>query len=300
MELRPLRTLVAIAEHGSFAAAALSLGLTQSAISLQMKALEESLGRRLFERKHRPPKLTEQGRLLVAEARQILSLYDRIFATDESLLAGDLVLGAVPTALGSIMPPALAGLRAQHPQLSIRVTSGLSEELATQLRSRELDAALASAPQHLAEGLRARTIRRDPLAVIAPLEMAGNRDRDLLERHPFIQFSRRAWAGEDIDRALRERNIQVKRAMEIDSLEAIFEMVRHHLGVSIVPLPFGRRPQAEGLRALPFGRPPLTRALVLLERSDSPKAALIGALASALTGVDRGDANFLKFTSSYT
>ncbi len=294
MELRPLRTLVSIADQGSFAAAADSLGLTQSAISLQIKGLEDSLGRRLFDRSHRPPQLTELGQQLVVEARQILSLYDRIFENDSGILTGDLVLGAVPTALGSIMPPALAALRAQHPQLSIRVISGLSEELATQLRAGSLDASLASEPQHLAEGLRARPIRQDPLVVIAPMETKGQADRILLEENPFIQFSRRAWAGEQIDQALRERKIAVKRAMEIDSLEAIIEMVRHRLGVSVVPLPFGRRPEDLGLRALPFGNPPLTRPLVLLERNDSPKSHLITALNQALRRVAAQEHSFLE------
>lgn len=298
MELRPLRTLVSIADQGSFAAAAESLGLTQSAISLQVKALEESLGRALFDRGHRPPRLTEAGRQLVVEARQILSLYDRIFAGEDNLLSGELVLGAVPTALGGIMPPALVALRASHPQLSIRVVSGLSNELADQLRAGSLDASLASEPQHLPEGLRARPIRQDPLVVIAPPDVPGNRDRELLESQPFIQFSRRAWAGEQIDQALRERGIAVRRAMEIDSLEAILEMVRHRLGVSVVPLPYGRRPESLGLRALPFGNPPLTRPLVLLERADSPKSRLIAALGQALRRVAAQEPPYLEAGSS--
>lgn len=283
MELRPLRTLVAIADLGSFAAAADSLGLTQSAISLQVKALETSLGQALFDRSHRPPQLTERGRQLAIEARQLLSLYARLFdGGEDSPLSGELNLGAVPTALGGIMPPALAALRAQHPQLSIRVTSGLSDELAGLLRSGALDAALTSEPQHLAEGLVARPICRDPFLVIAPPEAEGRSERALLEGNPFIQFSRRAWAGEQIDRALRERGILVRRVMEIDSLEAIIEMVRHRLGVAVVPLPFGRRPAELGLRALPFGDPPLYRALALLERSEGGKHRLIAALGKAL------------------
>jgi len=299
MELRPLRTLVSIADQGSFAAAAESLGLTQSAISLQVKGLEESLGRPLFDRSHRPPRLTEAGRQLVVEARQILSLYDRIFAgVAGGLLSGELVLGAVPTALGSIMPPALAALRASHPQLSIRVVSGLSNELAEQLRAGSLDASLASEPQHLPEGLRARPIRQDPLVVIAPPDVPGSGDRELLESQPFIQFSRRAWAGEQIDQALRERGIMVRRAMEIDSLEAILEMVRHRLGVSVVPLPYGRRPESLGLRALPFGNPPLIRPLVLLERADSPKSRLIAALRQALRRLAADEPLYLEEGSS--
>ncbi|GAB5466976.1 MAG: LysR family transcriptional regulator [Rhodospirillales bacterium] len=290
MELRPLRTLVAIADFGSFAAAADSLGLTQSAVSLQIKALEAQRGVALFDRAHRPPQLTDLGRQLVVEARHILGLYDRLFERGDGAVVGELALGAVPTALGSIMPPALAALRAQHPDLSIRVTSGLSGELAGLLRSGTLDAALVSEPQHLAEGLLARPVHQDPLMVIAPPDTPGSSDRDLLRANPFIQFSRRAWAGERIDRALRERGIAVTPSMEIDSLEAIVAMVRHRLGVSIVPLPFGRRPEDLGLRGLPFGRPPMMRALVLLERAESPKALLILTLRRALAMIVTGHA----------
>ncbi|MEO1190989.1 MAG: LysR family transcriptional regulator [Pseudomonadota bacterium] len=290
MELRPLRSLVAIADQGSFAAAADRLGLTQSAISLQIKALEEQHGQTLFDRSHRPPILTEAGRQLVVEARHILVLYDRLFARGDAVVAGELTLGAVPTALGSILPPALAALRARHPQLAIRVTSGLSEELASQLRGGGLDGALVSDPQHLPEGLDAHEVQRDPLVVIAPPETEGATDLEILQRNPFIQFSRRAWAGEQIDRALRERGLTLTPAMEIDSLDAIIAMVRHRLGVSVVPLPFGRRPEDLGLRALAFGRPALYRSLVVLQPSESPKTLLLRTLRDALTAVVSGRA----------
>ncbi len=135
MEIRQFKTLVAIADFGSFAAAADAVGLTQSAISLQIKNLEDELGFELFDRRHRPPMLNNKGVLLVEHARTIVTTCDlvaRLGSNDD--LKGTLTFGAVPTALAGIVPEALATLRAQHPNLHISVKSGLSFELAGLVR----------------------------------------------------------------------------------------------------------------------------------------------------------------------
>jgi len=278
MDLRHLRSLLAIAELGSFAAAAQAVGLTQSAVSLHIKALEQELGTALFDRRHRPPLLSPAGRALVARARQIVDLCDDIRATIVGgELAGSLELGAVPTALASILPRALSDFQAAHPRVHIRVVSGLSAELAARVRRGELDVAVVTEPQQSLEGLVWHEFLRERLVVIAPAELTGESDRELLESRPFIQFSRRTWAGELIDRHLRQRRINVRIGMEIDSLEAIWAMVRHGLGVSVVPLgPV--RPPCEGLRLLPLGRPPQERPIGIVERSGNPRARLVQGL----------------------
>lgn len=78
MSIRYLKTLLAIAEKGSFAAAARTVNLTQSAVSMQMKALEDDLGLSLFDRSRRPPVLTEAGKALVPRARQIVVSYENL------------------------------------------------------------------------------------------------------------------------------------------------------------------------------------------------------------------------------
>src|SRR3712207_5299675 len=78
MSLKALRTLRAIARHGTFARAADAVGLTQSAVSLQVKALEDEFGAQLFDRTRRQPTLTEAGRIVLARAEEVLALYDRI------------------------------------------------------------------------------------------------------------------------------------------------------------------------------------------------------------------------------
>ncbi len=288
MELRQLRTLVAIADYGTFAAAADAVALTQSAVSLQIKHLEAELGVKLFDREHRSPAFNAKGRALVENARKVVEICDHMTSNGaREALEGTLMLGAVPTSLGGILPQALASLRDLHPRLHIKVTSGLSAELAALTRAGAINAAVVSEPRQLAEGLTAHPVARDPLIVIAPPDVEGESDREILEARPFIQFNRKAWAGQQIDQHLKDRGIRVSLGMEIDSLEAIARMVRHGLGVSVVPLPSGQEPISEGLKCLPFGDPPLHRSLVVIERTANPQASLVSVLSQALRRIGK-------------
>ena len=286
MDIRHLKTLIAIAENRSFAAAADAVGLTQSAVSLHVKALEEQLQTTLFDRSTRPPLLNTQGIVLVEKAREIVALCDGL---TESLrgdrVGGVLDLGAVPTALTGILPSALVSLNAEHADLRIRVTSGLSAELADAVRKGALDVALVSEPHQLATGLSWHPVVEEPLMVIAPKDTVGATDRDLLEALPFIRFKRFAWAGRLIDTHLKDRGIQLLPGMEMDSLEAVAGMVAHGLGVSVVPARTIAVPFPENVRALAFGKPPLTRTIGLVERTPNAKDDMVRALYAELLRV---------------
>ena len=235
MELRQLKTLVAIEDCGSFAGAADAVGLTQSAVSLQIRHLEEELGAELFDRTRRSPRFNAKGRALAAHARKVVEICAHITAHGASdALEGTLLLGAVPTSLDGIVPPALAFLREYHPGLLVRVTSGLSADLTERLRSGAINTAVVTEPHRPADGLTAHPIAREPLVVLAPPDAAGDSDQEILEAAPFIQFDRRAWVGQRIDRHLRDRGIRVSLGMEINTLEAIARMVRWRLVFSFV------------------------------------------------------------------
>ena len=285
MNLRQLRTLVAIAEQGSFTAAGNAVGLSHSAISLHVKALEEELGIALVDRTQRPPRLTSRGSSLVEQARRMAALEDEIRAlgSDEAL-AGSLAVGVVPTEMVHLLPPALARLRALHPKLAIRVHTGLSSELAQAVRGAEIDVAVATRPDIAPEGLSLHEIAREPLVVIAPASATEVTDTELIAAHPFIWFSRKTWAGQHIERLLHNRGLRPSETMEVDSLEAIESLVAHGLGVSVVPERPGV-PLPPTLRRLPFGDPQAARHLALIERDNNPKARLTAALHAQLVEV---------------
>lgn len=126
-----------------------------------------------------------------------------------------------------------------------------------------------------------RAVLDEPLVVIAPPGVPAATDADLLRSHPFIWFSRKTWAGQQIERRLLDRHIRVREAMEVDSLEAIAALVRHGLGVAIVP----SHASASDLTQVPFGDPQMARTLVMIARPRSPKARLFDALHAAFAAV---------------
>lgn len=261
-----------IADTGSFIAAANALNRTPSAISLQMKAFEESFGTHFFDRAKRPPVLNRQGRSILRKVREIVSLYD---AMDSSVtseeITGVFEIGAVPTTLTGILPHALAAYQRRHDKLQIRLTDDLSSGLMTRLLNGEIDAALISKPTETQDRIIWHPVAREYLTVIAPAGTQGNRDTDLLEGFPYIRFTRKAWIGQIIEQHLREREIQVKMIMELDNLEAISTMVFHGLGVSIVPRRCVDSPNPLPLKQLPFGNPPVSRTIGLVELASNPR-----------------------------
>lgn len=285
MSLRALHTLIAIAQYGSFVRAAEAVHLTQSAVSLHIKSLEETFNATLFDRSRRLPVLTEAGHVAVERAREIVALYDGIAAETggDNELRGRLRIGAIHTALASTLPAALAALAAEHPHVRINVASGMSAELAVRVEAGELDVAITTEPvRPHPYGLVSTTLYEEGFWIIAPGSLAGQDFRQLLQQQPFIRFDRRAWAGRTIEQELRRMRLRVHTSMELDSQEAIIQMVSSGLGVAVIPLSSHNLAQLGHLDIQPFGSPQKTRRVVLLEREDRPLARLAVALAQAV------------------
>ncbi|MEI7366222.1 LysR family transcriptional regulator [Pectobacterium colocasium] len=285
MSLKALRTLVAIAQYGSFARAAEAVCLTQSAVSLHVRSLEEDFKVSLFDRSRRVPVLTEAGHRAVEQARDILAQYDGIAAElgESGELAGRLRIGAIQTALAGVLPAALAALRHAHPRLRVLVNSGMSAELAIRIDAGELDAAVTTEPvKPYPTGLMSTPLYQEGFWIVAPSALASLDARPLLQEHPFIRFDRRAWAGRTIDRELRRQRLRVQTDMELDSQEAIVQMVASGLGVAVIPLSERERGRLNNLTCIPFGEPQQQRRVVLLEREDRPAMRLAAALAEAI------------------
>lgn len=285
MSLRALRTLIAIVHHGSFTRAADTVHLTQSAVSLHIKSLEEEFNAALFDRSRRLPVLTDAGYLAVERAREIVALYDSI-AVDigsDNELRGRLKIGAIQTALAGALPLALAALAAEHPHLRINVASGMSAELATRVEAGELDVAITTEPvKPHPYGLVSTSLYEEGFWIIAPSSCAGLDFRQILQKLPFIRFDRRAWAGRTIDRELRRLRLRVQTSMELDSQDAIIQMVASGLGVSVVPLSNQNLEHLKHLEVQSFGSPQKSRRVVILEQEERPRGRLAAALAQAV------------------
>lgn len=285
MSLRALRALLAIERHGTFAQAADALGLTQSAVSLYVKALEEQFRAQLIDRSRRRPTLTEAGRMALERARILIDVYDAIpgeIAAGPGL-SGRLRLGAIQTALAGRLPAALGRLKAQHPHLRVSVASGLSAELAVRLNAGDFDAAITSEPvKPCPAGLAFEPLYADRFWIVAPSSAAGLDAARLLTTLPFLRFDKRAWAGRMIEDALRRVGLRVQEAMELDSQEALARMAAAGLGVAIVPLADEDLRRLPPVHVLPFGEPQMERRVGLLAHEDGGRPDVAAALAAAV------------------
>ncbi|AWN49769.1 LysR family transcriptional regulator [Methylobacterium terrae] len=289
MSLRALRTLQAIVRHGSFARAGEAIGLTQSAVSLQVKALEEEFAVQLFDRSHRRPALTEAGKIVLAKAEEVLALYDQIpeALSDERSLVGRLKVGAMPSVLSGLLPDALVALYRAHPRIRVHVAYGLSGELAHQIAAGELDVAVTLEPTrpHPAN-LFWTPLYEDRFWLIAPAELGRQDPRKLLAEQPFIRLDSRAWSGRPIDHELRRLRVSVREEMVLGSPETIIKMVQKGLGISIISMSDELRAELP-IICLPFGEPQLTRRIGLLERQNRSGGRLVAALAKAIAEATR-------------
>lgn len=141
-ELRQLRHLLAVAEQGSFGRAAATLGMTQPALSRSIKLLERAAGGALFVRSAQGVTPSDQGRLLIARARDLVRAadeFDRAFVRRGGPGAGQVVVGAGPYPAETIVPAAVARFATAHPQLRVRVVQREWDDLLRLLRAREVD-----------------------------------------------------------------------------------------------------------------------------------------------------------------
>lgn len=284
--LRELKTFVAVARHGTFAAAGQRVGLTQSAVSAQMRVLEQALGQRLFDRSGRSAELNAAGRHALPLAEQMLALYAEM-ASPTGELRGELRVGAIASLQTGLLPQALPRFRQQAPGVELKLVPGVSLDLLSRVDAGELDLALLIKPPfELPKELQQLPLAREPFVLIVPETVAGDEPLELLTRQPFVRYDRSSFGGRQVERFLREQRLQVNEALELDELEAIVRMVEAGLGVSLIPLAGLWREHGARVRVIELGPLTFHRELIALVRRAQRQPALdclLDCLATAST-----------------
>lgn len=286
MDIKTLYTLIAVADRGSFAEAGVALGLSLSAVSTQIRTLEEELNTTLFDRSRRPPVLTEAGLDFTHRARELIAHWESMseaFKKDAS--SGLLKLGAVHTCVSGVLPLALKHMQEAGQRLDILLTTGLSHDLEKAVFHRQLDAAIITQPEGPREDLEFHPFVEESLVVITHCTTKPGTDKEVLENTPYVRFNRSARVGFQIQQEIIRRNIAVRSVMEIDTLEGVIAMVANGLGSSVVPSRDVQNEFPNTVRTSPFGDPPLTRRLGILVPRNSPRAHLSQMLLKALRTV---------------
>ena len=280
VETAYFRTLLLVVESGSMSEAARRLELTPAAVAHQVKLLERELGTRLVVRSGRTVALTEAGHRLLAPAGRILQdLGNLKAAINDEAAAGELKLGAINTALHSVMPEILAGFVKAWPEARVDIRSGLSPDLYDAVLRGELDVAICLHPPFvLPKNLNWDELAEEPLVVMAPPRWARRDAHQLLREEPFIRYNRALGGGKQADTYLRRMGIVPKERFQLSSLPAIAMLVDRGLGVSLAP--DASVPWLRGLRVarLPLPDQPYRRRLGVIWPRASVRTRLIRAL----------------------
>ncbi|SPH18011.1 HTH-type transcriptional activator CmpR [Defluviimonas aquaemixtae] len=236
--LRALELFETIAQTGTVAEAARRMKMSLPAASQQLSNLETAIGCTLFDRAHRPLKLTAAGRVFLFRAREALSqirqAQTELTVLDISHLKS-LRLGMIDDFDSQITPDLVVALAKNLKNCEFRLTTAPSHEAIEMLVSRALDVAVAARPQDAVPGMREYGLLRDPYVLAVPKGFALPRRRELdaLAKLPFLRYDRGTLMGRQIEAHLARHDLTPLDRFEIDSNQSIMALVANGTGFSI-------------------------------------------------------------------
>jgi DNA-binding transcriptional LysR family regulator len=236
--IKTLKNFLAITRHKSVAAAAREIGLTAAAAGQQLQQLEKEIGLELFDRTKRSLSLNAHGRSLIEPIQEIVARYEALSSNFKSDLSGTIVLGALVSTLMGAFGKTLNELKQSFPSLEVKLIAGLSSDFLDQVLGGTLDAAIVTeSPYSLPQNVQWTELYKEPMILISPASSSKRKSNasHADSKLPFIRFERNTWTGHLVDQTIKANKLSIQEGMELNSVEAIIELVRQGLGYSIVP-----------------------------------------------------------------
>ncbi len=271
INLDRLRTLLAVADLGSFAAAAKALHLAPPTVTLRVAQLEARLGTRLLHRAPAGVTATSAGGLLMDKARRLLAEADDLLQAAQSQIAargGRVRLGASTGALAHLLPQALEALAAQHPEIDVQVAVMTSEEALARLAAGSLDIGIVALPQPARRGLRVQAWRQDPVLAFIPAAWEPPRHVTpaWLAARPLIANDRGTRLSRQTAEWFAEAGERPQARIELNYNDAMKSLVAAGYGAALLPHEAGAPPPDRRISTRPL-RPAMSRALGIAHRT---------------------------------
>ena len=296
MELRQLRTFVAVAEEGSFTRASERLHVVQSAVSAGIRKLERELGVTLFDRSTHQVRLTDAGVALMPEARRTLAAAAAARdAVDEVKggLRGTVALGTMQAqGMHSINVPALLGdFRARHPGVKVTIRhAGGSSAMANQVREGRLDLAFVALPGRIWPGVTLTPLTSEPIALLVapghPLAKRSSVELADLEDEALVDLPSGWGTRMAIDRSFAAAGVQRTVSYEVNDTASMIEFIRHGLAIGLLPASFVDG--LDGIVVVPIRHHVPRFAVAIASPSDRRLSAAALALLEAIQGMSAG------------
>jgi DNA-binding transcriptional LysR family regulator len=282
LSARQLEAVLALAEYGSFVAAAARLGISQPALTRLLKRLEASLGVRLFERSTRRVQITAAGREFAAVAERMLNDLGITVQSVREVAEerrGLVVISSVMSVAGGLLPGIVAAYRADRPGVEIHIREGVHATVVEDVRSGVADFGIGYVDE-LPEFAVGTALGRETFCAVVPAghKFASRRHLGLSElaSQPIIGLPTESRTRRTIDAAAATAGITLRQMVVVTQIATMLALVGAGVGVGIVPKGAVRGPMGHGLRVIPLGEPRLTRRLgsiALREREPTPAAS---------------------------
>ncbi|MGZ8291250.1 MAG: LysR substrate-binding domain-containing protein [Telluria sp.] len=298
MELRHLRYFIAVAEELHFTRAAERLHIGQPPLSQAIQALEADIGAQLFARNRRSVRLTEAGKLFLADARRILALSEQASETARRAQrgeAGELRIGfTFSTPLTPLFAAVINRYRSEYPAVSLMVHEMATLRQLEGLEQRTLDLGFIRPPDRpVSDAIDCAALRQDPLMAILPSSLPLARKEAVemrdLEGLPFVMYPPNAGTGiyPQIFRLCRDAGFVPKVAHEAGEASTIIGLVAAGCGVSVLPAAFDRI-RMDGVAYRPLLDEAATTTL-LLARRKGESSPLVDAFVAMAIEAARGE-----------
>lgn len=289
MNIKQLKVFLAVAQTKSFAEAASLIHLSQPAVSLSLKTLEDALGGALFTRTTRTIKLTPEGEALFPIAQQLLASWDD--AEHElkqrfSLNIGKIALAAMPSFAASILPIGLKQYRQNHPNIKVEVHDVLADFVVDMVRTGKIEIGLSFAPKESLDLHFHKLFTDRFIAVVNQGHLLEKKDSltwQQLLNYDFITLQKPSSVRSMIETALLEEGIELAVTFEAHQLATIGRMVSQGLGVAVVPALCEQQMQEQGAVCLPITAPIISRDIGIITHAKKPLSAAAAAMVDTLT-----------------
>ncbi|WP_412984390.1 LysR substrate-binding domain-containing protein [Pontimicrobium sp. IMCC45349] len=297
MTITQLYYVLAVAEHQNFTKAAEKCFVTQPTLSMQIQKLEDQLDIQIFDRSKKPIELTEVGRKIVNQAKNIVNEADRIqdiVDQQKGFIGGEFRLGIIPTVMPTLLPMFLKTFIKRYPKVKLKIEELTTEEIIQRINDGNLDAAIAATPLEN-ENIKERVLFFEPFVAYVPqhhrlsekqkIDVSDLEIEDMLlleDGHCFRD------GVINLCKSLKQHD-EDKFQLESGSIEMLVKLSNEGLGMTLLPYLHTLDIKEKEKNNLHFfNEPSPAREVSLLYHKSELKMQIIEALQTVISGIIRG------------
>jgi LysR family hydrogen peroxide-inducible transcriptional activator len=292
LSMKHLRYFKALSQHQHFGRAAEACGVSQPALSVQMKELEAMVGAPLIERSARQIRLTSLGEAFAERADDILRAVDDLGDLARSAqggLTGRLRIGVIPTIAPYFLPRVIKALSERDPQLDIRPREAITQSLIADLNGGRLDLAIVALPVS-EPALHEEALFEEDFVLVRPEDEANlpvPKSENLLELRLLLLEEGHCFRDQALSVCATSPSASPRELMEGSSLTTLVQMVGAGIGVTLIPeMAIETETRLASVDVVPLAEPRPCRTVGLVWRKSSPLAAQFRDIAALMRGLE--------------